>query len=247
MTKKIIIATSIVAVFVFAWLPYENFPISTFETKRSTFATTTPTNVFGKSTIAITATEQKIPSSATTTILSISNHTGLKLYHNDQSGFELWYPDGWNTDGHKIFSTDRQRDFSGNIYGTEVVLQAPATCDYPACEKDFPRKNLSIQVFPANTDDTILMAISRVKGSGVSRLDIKPLAVGSMFFDYFNIYEYIVDVTGDDFDEPAFVRDGNLYIIGCDTITGKHMIFDECNMNTEELEHFLSTFKFLHQ
>jgi len=109
----------------------------------------------------------------------------------------------------------------------------------------YPAKNLPIQIFPANPDDTTLAALSRVKGTDISLLNINPLVIDGSVFNYYNVFEYIVDANGSNFDMPALVKNNRLYIIQCDTITGTQTIFDACNMNTAELNQLLLTFKFI--
>ena len=167
------------------------------------------------------------------------------MYQNEEQQFSIKYPPDWSVKVEPISSTDKRVAASGPISGKEVVFSAPMPCNYIRCFADYLWKNLVIEIFPANAGDTTLTALQRIKGSDVMSLDIKPLIVDRAPFSYYNVFEYIIDATGSQFVEPAFVKNNRLYIIQCDTMSGAHMIFDDCNMTLTELQRLLSTFKFL--
>jgi hypothetical protein len=65
-------------------------PLSSTTTSAATQQATNPTST--PSVVPATIS----PSSATSTVsLDTTKHPGMKLYHNDEYGFEFWYPEEW--------------------------------------------------------------------------------------------------------------------------------------------------------
>lgn len=200
--------------------------------------------ISNSSTAPATSTNEQAVQTATSSV--VDRGTTLKTYQNEQYGFEIGYPSNWSIGENKIFSTDKKIAASGNITGNEVTFTYTSpNCNFPRCDSVYPPKNLPIQIFPANPGDTTLTALARIKGNDVSLLNIKPLIIDGETFNYYKIWEYIVDASGSYFDEPVLLKNNKLYIVQCDTITGTQTIFDACNMTTAELNQLLSTFKFI--
>jgi hypothetical protein len=92
MKKKIIITTSIVAVFAFVELFYKNFYITTPKNDEPTTTASTVANMFNKSTTMVAIEQQKNPNSVVLATTATDNHSSMKLYRNEQFGFEYQYP-----------------------------------------------------------------------------------------------------------------------------------------------------------
>lgn len=93
MTKKIIIILLVVAAFAiisfayFVQWPWRNGshtqPVAATSTQ-----TQSPSNAQSKPAAVVVA--------ASSTVAQVAaDHIGMKLYHNNQWGFEFWYPEGW--------------------------------------------------------------------------------------------------------------------------------------------------------
>lgn len=88
-TAPVIIAASMV----YLYITYSNPALSINAQQQSppAIATTTETPVRTEPISAM----QTISTSSLTFTPGTDHHPGMKLYRNDQWGFEFWYPEGW--------------------------------------------------------------------------------------------------------------------------------------------------------
>jgi hypothetical protein len=94
MTKKtlfVIVACVAVVVATIAIVWYPKTPLTRQVTQTPTSTSTQYTVQNATTTNAL----RRIASTSTTTGTTTTDHKGMKLYRNDEYGFEFWYPEGW--------------------------------------------------------------------------------------------------------------------------------------------------------
>lgn len=85
MTKKTIIALIPITILLVLIFVYQQRIQQSGGNTQNMIATSTP----------VVSAAAATGSSAISTTVSTTNHLDTKLYHNEEWGFEFWYPDGW--------------------------------------------------------------------------------------------------------------------------------------------------------